>query len=350
MIDDTDNLNRYLGNINGTWNISKSLNYKATFGFDRSDGKRETWLGNTLLGYTGSENFRGINVPGVSGNGRGVVQNLELRSTLIEHTLNYDNKFGNHGITLLGGYSYQEFKNFGYNDIAWGTQNSNSGLLKSLNAFENRLPSSFGDSTKSELQSYFARSIYNYNDKYILTLTFRADGSSKFGENNKYGYFPAAAVRWRISNENFAPKKVFDDLSLRLNWGITGNQEFPAYASLAITQRQLDGSNSIISNASPDLKWETQTTYGAGVDFSILGGRVGGSLDYFNKSTKDLLFLQEYPAPSASSRRWINLPGKVVNKGVELGLTIGAVQKNRFNWEVIYNATFLDNTVQGFGS
>ena len=349
MIDDSDNLNRFLGNLSGTWKIRDNLTYKATFGYDRSQGERETWMSNGLLGYTGSTNFRGINVPGVTGAGRGVVQNLKNTSTVVEQTLSFEDTFGAHNLTLLGGYSYQEFKNFPHNDIAWGQVDSLN-WVKSLDGYKNRMPAVFGDSTKSELQSYFARSIYNYDDRYIITLTFRADGSSKFGANNRYGYFPAAALRWRISNENFAPKKTFDDLSLRLNWGITGNQEFPSYASQAVTQLLLNGDRLTVTNPSPDLKWETQTTYGAGIDFSVLKGRVGGSIDYFNKSTKDLLFLQEYPQPSAATRRWLNLPGKVVNRGVELGLTIGLVQKKAFNWELIYNATFLDNEVKDFGS
>lgn len=349
LIDDSDDINRYLGNISGTWNIIPSLSYKATFGFDESDGERETWMDQNLLGYTGTQGFRSTNVAQVSGNGRGIVQNQELSSRLMEHTLTYDNTFGVHGLNLLGGYSYQQFKNFGYNDIAWGQRDPNN-PVQSLDAFNNRLPAAFGDSTKSELQSFFARANYSYNDKYLLTFTFRADGSSKFGENNKYGYFPAAAFKWKIMNEGFAPKNIFDDLSLRLNYGVTGNQEFPAYASLAITQRQLNGSNIIITNASPDLKWETTTTYGAGIDFAFLKGRLSGSVDYFNKSTEDLLFLQDYPAPSAATRRWINLPGTVENRGLELGVEFGAIKKSRFTWDINFNATFLKNEVKDFGT
>lgn len=349
MIDDTDNINRYLGNISGTWSIIPALSYKATFGFDNSKSERETWLSRELLGYTGTQNFRGVEVAAVTGNGRGVVQNQKLTSTLVEHTLTYDNTLGVHGLNLLGGYSYQQFKNFGYNDIAWGQQDQNN-LVQSLDAFTNRLPGTFGDSTKYELQSYFTRLNYSYNDKYLLTFTFRADGSSKFGENNKYGYFPAAAFKWKIMNESFAPKGVFDDLSLRVNYGLTGNQEFPAYASLAISQRQLVDRVDVITNASPDLKWETTTSYGAGVDFSILKGRFNGNIDYFNRSTEDLLFLQDYAQPSAAVRRWVNLPGKVVNKGVDLGLNFAAIQKPKFSWDIAYNATFLDNEVKDFGN
>jgi TonB-dependent starch-binding outer membrane protein SusC len=347
LIDDSDENNRYLGNISGIWTIIPALSYKATFGFDRSDSRRETWMDPGLVGYSGTQNFRGIDVAAVTENGRGVVQDLDLRSTLIEHTLTYDNKFGIHAFNLLGGFSYQEFKSLGNNNIAWGQTGGQ--FVKSMDAFTNRLPGTFGDSTKYELQSYFTRLNYSLNDKYLLTLTFRADGSSKFGENNKYGYFPAAAFKWKFMNEGFAPKG-FDDLSLRLNYGLTGNQEFPAYASLGISQRQLVDRVDIITNASPDLKWETTTTYGAGLDFAILGGKLMGNIDYFNRTTEDLLFLQDYAQPSAAIRRWVNLPGKVVNTGVDLGLTFMAIQKERFSWELNYNATILDNSVEGFGN
>ncbi|HEY0898706.1 MAG TPA: hypothetical protein VGD90_05190, partial [Sphingobacteriaceae bacterium] len=347
LIDDSDNNNRYLGNLSGTWAIIPALSYKATFGFDRADSKRETWMDPGLVGYSGTQNFRGVDAAAVSGNGRGVVQDLELTSTLVEHTLTYDNKLGVHALNLLGGFSYQQFKSYGNNNIAWGQTGGQ--FEKNMNAFANRLPGTFGDSTKYELQSYFTRLNYGYNDKYLLTLTFRADGSSKFGENNKYGYFPAAAFKWKLMNEGFAPKG-FDDLSLRVNYGFTGNQEFPAYASLAISQRQLVDRVDVITNASPDLKWETTTTYGAGLDFGLLEGRLNGSIDYFNRSTEDLLFLQDYAQPSAAIRRWVNLPGKVVNKGVDLGLTFLAIQKEKFSWDINYNATVLDNTVEGFGN
>jgi TonB-linked SusC/RagA family outer membrane protein len=348
-IDDSDNINRYLANISGTWNIIDNLSYKATFGLDHSDGKRSTWLDPHLLGYTGTQGFRSYNVPQVTDNGRGILQNQKLSSTLVEHTLTFNQKFGENELNLLGGYSFQQFKNFGWNDIGWNQVNKDI-RAKSLDDFVDRLPGTFGDSTKSELQSFFARANYSHQDKYLLTLTFRVDGSSKFGENNKYGYFPAAAFKWKIMNEDFAPKNTFDELSLRINYGQTGNQEFPAYASLPITQRQLNGSNILISNASPNLKWETTTSYGAGIDFAILKSRLSGTIDYFNKSTKDLLFLQDYPAPSAATRRWINLPGNVVNNGIDLGLSFQAIQKESFNWEIVYNASIIKNTVKDFGS
>ncbi|MCJ8208726.1 SusC/RagA family TonB-linked outer membrane protein [Mucilaginibacter sp. RS28] len=349
-INDRDKINRYLTNVSGTWNIAKGLSYKANFGYDASKGTRNTFMDARLLGYTGTQSFR--NSPGVqqvTGNGRGVVQQLDKRSTVIEHTLTYDRSFGGSNLNVVGGYSYQVFKNFPLNTIYTNQKNKNA-YISSVSDFAQQALPSFGDSSRYQLQSFFGRANYNYKEKYYATFTFRADGSDKFGPSNRYGYFPAGALKWRISSESWAPKKVFDDLSLRLNYGQVGSQDgLDPYSYAAVWQAQLNGTNSQINAASPSLKWETTTSYGAGIDFAILGNRVSGSVDYFNRSTTDLLFFQDYPAPSVSPSRWVNLPGKVVNKGVDLGLNIALIQGKRFSWDVAYNATILKNVVKNFG-
>lgn len=349
LIDDHDNINRYLGNFSASYTFVKNLTYKGSIGIDESKAVRETFLDPNLNGYNDGQNIRGININQVSGNGRGVIQNLKLSSYITEHTLTYDKQLSNSSsLNVLGGFSYQQFKTNPLNNIGYTTKTPNV-LVKDINAFTNRLPL-FGDSTKAELQSFFGRANYNLKDKYLFTATVRADGSSKFGANNKYATFPAFAVKWKIMNESFAPKGTFDDLSLRLNYGITGNQEFPAYASLAIKQANFNGSTNTITAASPDLRWETTTQYGAGIDFGILKNKLSGTIDYFNKSTEDLLFLQDYAQPAAIPRRWVNLPGKVINTGVELGLNLDAVRKTNFSWEVLYNMTFVKNEVKDFGN
>lgn len=347
-IDDSDNINRYLANLSGTLRIVKGLDYKATLGIDRSDSRRETWYDPRITTFGDGTNIRGLNVPAVSGNGRGTEQNLELSSTLIENTLTYNVQAGGNPLTALVGTSYQKFKSYNYNRIAYGTNTPNV-LSKSLAGFKNQFPV-YGDSTISELQSFFTRVNYSIADKYLITGTLRSDGSSKFGTNNKYAYFPAAAVKWKILNENFMPKNIFSEFSLRVNYGITGNQEYPGGASLAVTQRQLDGSQREINAANPGIKWETTTQYGVGLDYALADGRLSGTIDYFNKNTKDLLFLQDYAQPAAFERRWTNLDGNVINKGLEFGLNFQAVTKSKFNWDIAYNMTFVDNVVENFGN
>lgn len=347
LTDDRDNVNRSLANIGATIKIMKNLSYRGTFGNDYALAKRTTFYDPRIPGYTSGGNIRGQSTPSISGIGQGSLQTVKLSNQITEHTLTYDKKWSdNSALTVLGGYSYQVFKNFGFNDLRFQTSTPNV-LVKNLNDFKTRFPI-FGDSTKSELQSYYGRVNYSYKDKYLITATVRTDGSSKFGTNHKYATFPAVAVKWKIMNEDFAPKGTFDDLSLRLNYGKTGNQEFPAYQSLSVFQQQIGGGTTQLYAPNPDLKWETTTQYGAGVDFSILNGRVTGTLDYFNKSTKDLLFLNVFAQPAPAPSQWINLPGNVINKGVELGLNIAVVQGSKFNWNVNYNMTFLKNNVENF--
>ncbi|RYF48097.1 MAG: TonB-dependent receptor, partial [Cytophagaceae bacterium] len=142
----------------------------------------------------------------------------------------------------------------------------------------------------TELQSYFARVGLNYRDKYLLTATFRADGSSKFGENHKYGYFPSVGAAWNISNEEFFTKGVVSNLKLRAGWGIVGNQEFPAGSSLETYSLGSNGSSGQSNNPNPELKWQSDRQYNVGIDFGVLNGRITGSVDYFNKRTTDLLY------------------------------------------------------------
>ena len=161
----------------------------------------------------------------------------------------------------------------------------------------------------------------------MITGTIRADGSTRFGKNNKYGYFPSVGFAWNVSQENFLAHNNFvKNLKLRLSWGKTGNQEFPSGASLnrfGFGQQSISQSN--YGNA--DLKWETSTTTNAGIDFSILDNRLSGSVDYFYKKTTDVLFEQNIVQPAPGGKIWINLPGYVLNKGVEIMLTGALNQK-----------------------
>jgi TonB-linked SusC/RagA family outer membrane protein len=350
LTDDRDNINRTLGNIGATVKLTKNLSYKGTYGNDYSKAVRTTYYDPNIPGYTNGGGVRGKNTPSISGNGEGDVQTVKLSSEITEHTLTFDKKWSdNSQLTALAGYSYQVFKNFGYNDLNFQSSNPHHGV-RSISDFAVQFPI-FGDSTKSELQSYYGRIFYSYKDRYLVTATVRSDGSSKFGANHKYATFPALAFKWKIMNEAFAHRGLFDDLSLRVNYGQTGNQEFPAYQSLSVFQYNIGngaGSNQLYA-PNPNLKWETTTQYGAGIDFSIINGKLTGTIDYFNKSTKDLLFFNVFSQPAPAPGQWTNLPGNVINKGVEVGLNLAAVQGKKFTWDINYNMTFLNNTVKNFG-
>jgi iron complex outermembrane receptor protein len=352
QIDDKDNINRYLNNLTATIRLFEGLSYKGNFGADISRGLRKTFYDPKVTGFTDGTGIREFTIPSATRNGRAILQHTELTNYTTEHTLNYDKKWSdNSSLTALVGYSYQTFKSFNRNDIAWGTSTPGV-LVKDYNDFKSHLAYPVGDSSSYKLQSYFARVNYSYKDRYILTGTIRRDGSSRFGKNNQYANFPALAAKWRITSESFMPKGgLFDDLSLRLNYGQTGNQDYPSYASIAVRQLNYLGTSTSALNANnADLKWETQTAYGAGIDFTVLKGRLTGTVDYFNKSQKDLLFFQDIAQPAATPRFWTNLPGNVRNTGVEVGLNFAAVQAKSFTWDISYNMTFIKNEIQNFGN
>jgi TonB-linked SusC/RagA family outer membrane protein len=358
QIDDTDNLNRYLNNLTATVRLIEGLSYKGNISIDRSNGLRQTYYDPTIVGFRDAGNIRGFSFPSATANGRGILQYTELRNLTTEHTLNYDKKISaSSTITALVGYSYSSYKNYPRANVAWGVAVPKQFVKDyfDYDGFTGRFPYAFGDSTSGtyKLQSYFARVNYTYKDRYILTATIRRDGSSRFGINNQYANFPALAAKWRISSESWAPKGIFDDLSLRLNYGKTGNQDYPSLASKRIRSVNYYGEPSQDNFENNDLRWETQTAYGAGLDFSLMRGRLTGTIDYFNKSQKDLLFLQDAAQPAAVTRLWVNLPGNVRNTGVEVGLNFAAVQSSApkgFTWDINYNMTFVKNRVENFGN
>ena len=211
------------------------------------------------------------------------------------------------------------------------------------------LTATFVDPT-AELQSYFARATLNYRDRYFLTGTIRDDGSSKFGSNHSYGYFPSGAFKWQISNESFMQgSKVFSNLGLRLSYGATGNQEFPPGASKE--QFNLGSFNTINQtvNGNPNLKWETSKQFDGGVDFAFAKGKVNGSIDYYNRNTNNLLFATNAIQPAPNSTSYLNLPdAHLVNSGVEGYLAVTIVQNKQITWEASGNVAYNKNKVTHF--
>ncbi len=351
LINDRDAVSRTLGSLSATWRITDALSAKANFGIDNAASTRWTNIDKRLAGF--NDTYAPLaSTPG----GRAVIQNQANASQLVEYTLNYNKKIGIGSIDLLGGFSYQKFtRNNNFVDVKRFTINTDQFLYTdNIGAVDNngaaKAYSGGSGASQNELQSYFGRANYNYQDKYLLTATVRVDGSSKFGINNKYGTFPSLAGAWRLSNESFVPKNIFNDLKLRAGWGITGNQDFPGGVSRVIFSSNSDGSQTQQNNPNPNIRWEQTTQFSAGIDYSILSGRLSGSIDYFNKAATDQLLQVIYAQPAPVTYKWVNLPGIIRNSGVEVALVFQAVQKPTFSWEVNYNMTFLKNTVEDFGS
>ena len=209
--------------------------------------------------------------------------------------------------------------------------------------------SSFANPT-SELQSYFGRVNFGFQNKYIITASVRSDGSSKFGSNHRYSFFPSGAFKWQVSNETFMKNsKVLSNLAVRVSYGATGNQEFPAGSSRE--QFALNSSTSFpqIVNGNPNLKWETTKQFNAGLDFTIGKGRIFGSIDYYNKNTSDILFQTNAIQPAPSSLSFINLPNaNLVNSGIEVALGGILIEKKNLSWEVNANFSYNKNLIKNF--
>ncbi len=337
-INDNASTLRVLSNMSASLKITNDLTYKLNLGWDMSRSTRGTSISKDLF-YSGIYEI-----------GTASITDMYTDSKLMEHTLNYNKVFSeDFRFEALAGYSYQVSNRWGkgiygeyftYDEVDYVNQ------IQAMSQ-DSRSVYSYYDPTV-ELQSFFGRVNFSLYEKLLVTATMRADGSSKFGENNKYGYFPSAAVAYRISEEAFIPE-AFDDLKIRLGWGQTGNQEFPAGASQAQYSITRDGlTRSQFDN--PDLKWETSTTYNVGLDFTLFNSRLSGTFEYFNKQTQDLLFYAEaaYPSPS-SGKVWTNLDADVVNSGVEIALSGRIVDTKDFSFDLSANISFLHNELKNFG-
>jgi len=339
---DNTNTLRVLGSVSAGVKITDNLTYRFNLGMDRSQSQRRFAASPDLV----FGNF--------TGRGYARFDNNLNSSTLLEHTLNFSKDIGSSSsIDLLAGMSYQEFTVQG--DYLQATEFRVSDVQSILNNLQSSDIGKAGNQNrigsfreKDELQSFFGRVNYNISDKYLLTATVRADGSTKFGENNRYGIFPSAAFAWRLIDEPFFPENLFYDFKLRVGYGVTGNQEIPN--GLAI-RRQRYGDNGALNDVSfgnPDLQWESTEQLNIGIDFGLSKGRILGTLDFFRSSTNNLLIRQFSAQPAPTPFTWLNLTGAdVINSGVELGLGIVAVEKADFRWNIDYNFTYIDNIVEG---
>jgi len=353
--------NRILASISPSIEILDGLVYKLNLGVDYSATTRDQQYKPFPSVVNESNISNGSLSTSLNGN----------TNKLIENTLTYNWHKSVHNVTALAGHSYQSFlienRNFAYSGFA----NNNIEPKYQDQTSTIQYPTTVtADATKNELQSYFGRINYTYNDKYLLTATLRADGSSKFGVNNKYGYFPSVALGWNISKEDFMSSSPFNNLKLRSSWGQTGNQEIPAKITKAsysedrlITGAQslstypLDANATSIASypygivytrlANPNLKWEVSTQFNAGIDFAILNNRLSGSVDYFNKESSNIL-LEVTPADPVqpTATYWTNIRNmKIHNNGIELSLDYNG-NANGFSYNIGGNVTYIQNKVK----
>ena len=264
---------------------------------------------------------------------------------LMEWLLDYTTTFGSagkHRLNALAGYSWEE-NEYSYTKAA--NRNFTTDLLgaDNLESGQGLRPNDVGsERNMSRLISFFGRAHYSYESRYMLTATLRRDGSSKFGDNNKWGTFPSISVAWGISEEEFLKDiKCINDLKLRVGYGITGNQAgLDPYKTL-----QLYGTSGtyydngswltaykISQNANPDLKWEETGMFNVGLDFYLFNERLNGTLEWYDKRTTDMLYTYRVPTPPYLHPDMMANVGDMKNTGVELALNFNAIQTRNFNW------------------
>lgn len=336
-----------LGSVSPYYKITPWLEYRMLASVNYSTGIRRASTRSFL-------NLQGIQPSGSFLGGYASYSNSELITQQFTNTLNFNKEIATKlNLNAIIGYEYSNFINKGTTNTATGFGEIAADYTDAFQttAPANRTFSAFNNPT-TELQSYFARAIFNYDNRYILTATFRADGSTKFGKSNRYGYFPSFAAAWDIKKEAFmANTEWLDQLKLRVGYGKTGNQDFPSGSA----QQRYDFGNSngaptlvAINNANPNLKWQSDVQTNVGVDFAFMKNRFTGSVDYFHKETNDLLFPQIsfVPAVGGNVPTWVNLPGQIINKGIELTLNGNIVETDNISWSLGGNATFIKNKVQ----
>jgi TonB-dependent starch-binding outer membrane protein SusC len=347
--DNTNSL-RALGNINAELQIIEGLKFKTVLGFDKSLSSRKSAYSSDLF------------ITGVHKIGRAYVNDIEVDNKLWENYFTYDKEFGSTSFSALLGYSYQSFDRYTKTIGAANFRTTDLDLM--INNLASANAGKFGSNVvnnssaeKDELQSYFSRVNVNLSNKYLVTGTLRIDGSSKFGGNNKYGVFPSGAFKWKLMEESFIPKNVFSDLALRVGYGVTGNQSIPhnlydrrdRYSGWGSNQGadniEGGGLNAVAFN-NPNLKWETTAALNVGLDFAILNNRLSGNIEFYQKNTKDLLFLVVSAQPAPTPFSWKNLDTDIQNRGVELGLNYTAIDNKDFGWDIMGNVAFNKNLVK----
>ena len=338
-------------NISPSFEIMKGLVYKLNFGYENSSKEQD------VQAMPNADPYEEGSLTQKFWNGH---------NTLIENYLTYTLDKEAHNLTFLAGHSYQNtFDRYRSWSITGFANNGiepryNPGLGQKLTLVSNQ-PS--GSAQTDELQSFFGRANYSYLGKYLLTATVRADGSSKFGANNKYGTFPSFAAGWRISEEDFMKSiPTISNLKLRLGWGKTGNQEIPSKITQALytstvsgsTTYPLNNSNTYVAGttnarlSNPDIKWEISTQSNVGLDFGLLGGELTGTVDYFHKVSSNIL-LQVVPSDpiQPAPTYWTNVKDMTItNKGLELSLDYQHRNVNGFSYGLGGNVSFVDNVVE----
>jgi TonB-dependent starch-binding outer membrane protein SusC len=333
---------RTLGTVFGEYFILPEWSIKLNVGADFQNKRRDAFVSSVTKNGAGAK-------------GMASVSNATRSNYLVEATTHYNKTFGIHSVNAVAGITAQEF----FSNSALMTVTGFASEVSKTNSMQSGDPEldkiSTGKSSYS-LLSYIGRVNYSLMDNYLITATIRADGSSRFGENNKWGYFPSVAFAWKMMNESFIQNlNVFSNLKMRASWGQTGNQAIGNYQSLTTfgtgPTATLDQGffttydPSRIGN--PDLKWETTEQINIGFDFGFLDNRIYATVDWYQKNTTDMLLNLPVPASSGFGSVKENI-GSIKNSGIEFMINTSNLV-GEFKWNTSLNLTTIKNEVVDLG-
>lgn len=321
--------NRLIGNLFMEFQIANGLTFKPSIGVDVLNRREQYYMPTTSL------------IGSLAG-GIARLGTREDNSWINENVLSYNKEFESSYVNVVLGNAVQSFTGNFFQTAVQGFP-SDLTTVNNLSAGGTVLPST-SSLDEWAITSFFGRVNYTIADKYLFTVTGRYDGSSRFGANNKWAFFPSAALGWKIHEENFLKESAVSQFKLRASYGRTGNQDIPPFRSLSTLGTQVLNTNGTQSTtfyvdriANPDLKWETTDQFNVGIDFGLFKQRLSIVADYYHKETRDLLLERALPS-SAGFRSSLQNIGAIKNSGVELGITsINVANKGDFGWTTNLN-------------
>jgi TonB-linked SusC/RagA family outer membrane protein len=346
--DDNTKNNMMIGSINAEVDILKGLYFRTQYGLDYSNGFNRYLDRNTALTGGAADGYNAVSV-----------YSDYSTSWIWTNTLNYSLTSKNHNLNAVAGIEMYKYKTEDLSGNRRDLMLENYAYAFINTATGEQTMSNFGD--ESSLLSYFAKINYALKNKYLLSLTGRLDGSSRFPEANQFGFFPAVSAGWRISEEEFMNAvPILSNLKLRASWGVNGNSNIPSngttttfVADYVYASYMIDGSPSGLMpsgflnahRGNPYLRWESTTQTDLGIDFGIFNDRLTGSIDLYNKRTTDMLFEPAAnPVYGEGARMWINA-AEMINKGLEAMITYSSDPMNEFTYEATVNLSLFRNKV-----
>jgi TonB-linked SusC/RagA family outer membrane protein len=328
---------RALGTLAGEYKFSNKLYFKSSlsadvlFNFDTQFKSPLTADAEAFGGASYEGNFRNV-------------------TWLNENTLHYSDTRNGNTLSLLGGVTMQRTQIDRSSALGQGFP---PGALERISSAANIINAT-SEGTSFALLSFLSRINYDIKNRFLFTFTSRADGSSRFSKNNRFGFFPSGAVAWRISKEPFfnGLKQVFSDFKIRMSAGLTGDQEIGDFQNITFytASRYAGRSGYQLRNlADPDLTWQTNSMFNIGLDYEMADGKIGGSLEFFNSLKSNLLSEDLIPATTGFTSITRN-GGEVQNVGFEFNINASLAKKEKFTWDVNFNATWIHNEIKSLNS